>query len=113
MKWLTLTLIKQQLRLEQDYHEEDALLELYGGSAENTILQCTNRTVDELKAMNPAGADTDTIPEEIMEASLMLVTVSYRYRTPIDMQNLSIVPYTFDLKIKNFVRLADRKEVTA
>lgn len=77
MKWLTLTLIKQQLRLEQDYHDEDALLELYGGSAENTILQCTNRTVDELKAMNPAGADT------------------------------------FDLKIKNYVRLADRKEVTA
>jgi hypothetical protein len=111
MKWLTLTLIKQQLRLEQDYHDEDALLELYGGSAENTILQCTNRTVDELKAMNPAG--TDTIPEEIMEALLMLVTVSYRYRTPIDMQNLSIVPYTFDLKIKNYVRLADRKEVTA
>lgn len=111
MKWLTLTLIKQQLRLEQDYHDEDALLELYGGSAENTILQCTNRTVDELKAMNPAS--TDTIPEEIMEASLMLVTVSYRYRAPIDMQNLSIVPYTFELKIKNYVRLADRKEVTA
>lgn len=113
MKWLTLTLIKQQLRLEQDYRDEDALLELYGGSAENTILQCTNRTVDELKAMNPAGADTDNIPADIMEASLMLVTVSYRYRTPIDMQNLSIVPYTFDLKIKNYVRLADRKEVTA
>lgn len=111
MKWLTLTLIKQQLRLEQDYHDEDALLELYGGSAENTILQCTNRTVDELKAMNPD--DTDAIPVDIMEASLMLVTVSYRYRTPIDMQNLSIVPYTFDLKIKNYVRLADRKEVTA
>lgn len=113
MKWLTLTLIKQQLRLEQDYHDEDALLELYGGSAENTILQCTNRTVDELKAMNPAGADPDKVPADIMEASLMLVTVSYRYRTPIDMQNLSIVPYTFDLKIKNYVRLADRKEVTA
>lgn len=111
MKWLTLTLIKQQLRLEQDYHDEDALLELYGGSAENTILQCTNRKVDELVAMNPAG--TDNIPDDIMEASLMLVTVSYRYRTPIDMQNLSIVPYTFDLKIKNYVRLADRKEVTA
>lgn len=113
MKWLTLTLIKQQLRLEQDYHDEDALLELYGGSAENTILQCTNRKVDELKAMNPAGTDNDNIPYDIMEASLMLVTVSYRYRTPIDMQNLSIVPYTFDLKIKNYVRLADRKEVTA
>lgn len=113
MKWLTLTLIKQQLRLEQDYHDEDALLELYGGSAENTILQCTNRTVDELKAMNPAGTDSDKVPDDIMEASLMLVTVSYRYRTPIDMQNLSIVPYTFDLKIKNYVRLADRKEVTA
>lgn len=113
MKWLTLTLIKQQLRLEQDYHDEDELLELYGGSAENTILQCTNRTVDELKAMNPAGTDNDNIPGDIMEASLMLVTVSYRYRTPIDLQNLSIVPYTFDLKIKNYVRLADRKEVTA
>ena len=113
MKWLTLTLIKQQLRLEQDYHDEDALLELYGGSAEKTILQCTNRTVDELKAMNPDDTDSDSIPDDIMEASLMLVTVSYRYRTPIDMQNLSIVPYTFDLKIKNYVRLADRKEVTA
>ena len=33
MKWLNLQLIKAQLRMEQDFTEEDELLTLYGESA--------------------------------------------------------------------------------
>ena len=51
MKWLTLTEIKQQLRIEADYTDEDALLTRYGNSAEAVVLNITGRTYDELKAM--------------------------------------------------------------
>ena len=37
MKWLTLERIKQQLRIEPDFHDEDDILELYGDSAEDAI----------------------------------------------------------------------------
>ena len=36
MKWLNLKDIKAQCRIEQDFHEEDELLEMYGESAEDT-----------------------------------------------------------------------------
>ena len=46
MKWLTLTEIKQQLRIEADYTDEDALLTRYGNSAEAVVLNITGRTYD-------------------------------------------------------------------
>ena len=43
MKWLTLERIKQQLRIEPDFHDEDDLLEEYGETAEDAILEVLNR----------------------------------------------------------------------
>jgi hypothetical protein len=37
----------------------------------------------------------------------MLVDVSYQYRSPVSAQNMSIVPYTFDLLVKPYVKLTD------
>lgn len=109
MKWLTLEEIKQQLRIEPEFEDEDTLLTRYGNSAEAVVLNMTKRTFDELKAMNPTGEDA--IPDDLWEASIMLVEVSYHQRSPISQQHLSGVPYAFDMKIKPYMRLAD-KEVT-
>ena len=47
MKWLTLSEIKQQLRIEPDFTDDDALLTRYGNSAEATVLNITGRTYDD------------------------------------------------------------------
>jgi hypothetical protein len=111
MKWLELEEIKQQLRIEPDYHDEDALLTRYGNSAEAVVLNITGRTIDELKAMNPTGEDE--IPADIWEATVMLVTLSYEHRSPVSMQNLYAIPYAFDMKVKPYMRLTTKEEVTA
>lgn len=108
MKWLTLKEIKQQLRIEPDFTDEDSLLVRYGDSAEAVVLNITGRTFEELKAMNPAGEDA--IPADVWEATVMLVEVSYNQRSPISQQNMSVVPYAFDMKIKPYMKLANWKE---
>ena len=108
MKWLTLQEIKQQLRIEPDFTDEDALLTRYGNSAEATVLNITGRTFDELKAMNPAGENT--IPADIWEASVMLVAASYEQRSAISMQQLYAIPYGFDAKVKPYIRLTTKEE---
>lgn len=105
MKWLTLDWIKQHSRI--DYDCEDSLLTLYGESAEATVLNVCNRTYDDLLE-NFGTQDEDgntTVPAPIMQASLMLVDLSYTQRNPISPTNLSVVPYTFDLLIKPYMKL--------
>ena len=107
MKWLELAEIKQQLRIELDFHDEDALLERYGSSAESAILNITGRTYEELVAMNPLGENK--IPADLWEATVMLVNMSYEHRSPVSMQNLYSNP-SFDMKIKPYIRLANKNE---
>lgn len=101
MKWLTLQKIKQQCRIESDFTEEDTLLEMYGESAEEVLLNHLNRSYENL--MEVYGH----IPAPLIHASLMLVDVSYQHRSPVSQQNMSIVPYTFDIMMKPYMRLAD------
>jgi uncharacterized phage protein (predicted DNA packaging) len=99
MKWLTLEKIKQQCRIEQDFTLEDDLLTGYGTSAENTILNHLNRTYYDL--LEQYGA----VPQDIINASMMLVDVWYQHRSPVEALSLSIVPYTFDILIKPYMKL--------
>ena len=46
-----------------------------------------------------------TMPAQLMQAALMLVDVSYNNRAPISNQNMSVVPYTFDILVKPYVKL--------
>ena len=101
MKWLTLSKIKQQCRIEPAFTEEDALLEMYGESAEEVLLNHLNRSYEDL--MEVYGH----IPAPLVHASLMLVDVSYQHRSPVSPQNMSIVPYTFDILTKPYMRLAN------
>lgn len=105
MKWLNLGQIKAQLRIEPDFTDEDELLEMYGESAEETLLQHLNRTYEDI--MEVYGR----IPAPLRHASLMLVDTSYQYRSPVSAQNMSIVPYTFDILVKPYMRLTSPDEL--
>lgn len=100
MKWLTLPRIKQQLRIEADFTEEDDLLEMYGESAEEVLLNYLNRSFDDV--MEVYGR----MPAPLTHAALMLVDTSYQYRSPVSVQSMSLVPYTFDILIKPYMRLS-------
>lgn len=104
MKWLTLDKIKQQLRIEPDFTMEDSLLTSYGEAAEETLLNYLNRQYQDV-------IDTwGQVPLPLVQASLMLVDVSYQYRSPISVTNISVVPYTFDILIKPYIRLASAED---
>jgi uncharacterized phage protein (predicted DNA packaging) len=103
MKWLTIDYIKTHSRI--DFDCEDSLLELYGESAEETVLDITRRTYEEI--VEKWGTKDKPIPAKIIHASLLLVDLSYQYRSPVSQQNLYTVPYAFDMLIKPFMKLAD------
>ena len=100
MKWLTLEKIKAQLRIEPDFHDEDDLLEEYGESAEEVLLNYLSRTYEDVIEVY------GRVPAPLRHASLMLVDTSYQHRSPVNAQNMSLVPYTFDLLIKPYMRLS-------
>lgn len=99
MKWLTLKEIKQQCRIEPDYTDEDDVLTGYGDSAEETVLNLCQRTYDDFIE------NYGKIPQPIVEASLMLVTLSYEHRTPVTQYQMYAVGYAFDTKVKPYMRL--------
>lgn len=99
MKWLTLEQIKAQCRIEQDFIVEDELLEMYGESAENTVLNLLNRDITDIYEQYGC------IPRPLVHATLMLVDNAYKERSPISPQNMSVVPYTFDLMLKPYMKL--------
>lgn len=106
MKWLTLEQIKAQLRIEADFTAEDTLLVNYGEAAEDTLLNYLNRPYQDI--IERYGK----VPLPLVQASLMLVDVSYQHRSPISVTNISLVPYTFDLLVKPYMRLtSDESEV--
>lgn len=98
MRWLTLNDIKDQLRIPSDFTDEDRLLERYGKSAENTVLNLLGRTYYDL--LESYGQ----VPEDVIEASLILVDVSYQFRSPVSVQNLYNVQYSVDAKLMSYRR---------
>lgn len=103
MKLLTLQDIKAHCRI--DGTEEDSQLTMYGESAEDTLAQYLNRgkTVDDMLAS--LRTEYGKVPTPIIHAALMLVDVSYQYRSPINPANISLVPYAYDILVKPYVIL--------
>lgn len=97
MKWLDLQTIKDHLRITENY--EDSLLQTYGESAEDLVLEYINSTYDELLE------EYTYVPTNIRHATLMLVDVFYKYRAPISVENMNLVPYTFDMMLKPYMKL--------
>ena len=102
MKFLTLDYIKQQLRI--DWSEEDTLLDEYGKAAEDTVLNLLNRDYQDL--LYQYGE----VPAPLVQAAMLLVGQSYQHREPSSAQNMSAVPYAFDLLIKPYMRLTSDKD---
>lgn len=106
MEFLTFDQIKAQLRLDDTQAEaERTLLEMYGTAAEELVLDLIRRTKEELLEEYDGE-----MPKRIIQAALIIVAQSYQHREVTSPQNMSIVPYTFDLLIKPFMRLADKTE---
>ena len=102
MKYLTFDQIKAQLRLDDEQAEmEQNLLEMYGESAEETVLNLLNRSMEDI--MEQYG----TVPKPLMHATLMLVDNAYKERSPISPQSMSAVPYAFDMMLKPYMRLTN------
>jgi len=99
MKWLNLDLIKAQLRIDPDFILEDDLLRMYGDSAEELVQNVCNRTTEGI--VEQYG----NVPTALKHAALMIVDLSYQYRSPVSMNNMSIVPYTFDILVKPYIKL--------
>ncbi len=101
MKWLSIDFIKKHSRI--DFDCEDSLLELYGDSAEETILDITGRTYEELVEIGGGK-----IPAKLYQAALLLVDNSYNQRSAISNQQLYNVPNGFDFLVKNFMKLTSK-----
>lgn len=96
MKWSNLNYIKTHSRICNDC--EDALLEQYANAAEEFILDYCNRTYENV--IDVYGE----VPARFYEAVQLLVDTMYTYRSPLTVQHLSAVDYTFDPLVSNFVR---------
>lgn len=102
MNWLTLDRIKAQCRIEQDFTMEDELLEDYGETAEEVVLNYCARTVEDF--IETYGR----IPAPVRQASLLLVNHWYEHHSPAESLNLSSVPYgNIDVMLKPYMKLAD------
>lgn len=103
MKFITFEQIKQQLRLDKEQAEmEHDMLCDYGDSAEETVLNTLNTTMEDI--IEQYGR----MPKPIVHATLLLVDNAYKERSPITPQNMSSVPYSFDLMLKPYMRLTNR-----
>ena len=103
MKFLSLEYIKQHSRMDLDC--EDNLLELYGDSAEETLAQYLNRGKNSDEMIESLTEQYGKIPAPLYHAGLMLVDISYQYRSPVNPTNVSVVPYTFDILVKPYMKL--------
>ena len=97
MKFLALPYIKEHSRI--DFDCDDAVLQLYGNAAEDVTLNIIRRTYENLQDLY------GTIPPAIRQAALMLTEVGYAHRSPVSMNNKSVIPYTYDTLIAEYMRL--------
>ena len=102
MKWLTLEQIKRNSRIEPDFTAEDTLLAEKGEQAEDQVLGDIGRTYQELIEW------LGKVPNDLVEASLMLVDAAYQQRCAISNIQWYTVAYGYEHKIKRYIRLTDR-----
>ena len=101
MNYLTLAYIKAHSRIE--YDGEDELLTIYGNAAEETVMNICGTTYQKMIQ------EYTTIPSAVMQATLMLVDLSYQQRSPVSPSSMYAVPYTFDLLIKPYMKLTPQE----
>lgn len=98
MKYLTLDYIRAHSRIDCDCENE--MLETYGSSAEDVVLNLLNRSLEDLKE-----AYGGEVPTAVVHATLELVENFIQHRSPVEQMNLSVVPYNFDIMLKPYIVL--------
>jgi len=99
MKFLTVDQIKAQLRLDDAQAElERDLLEMYGESAEDAVLNVCNRTVTDIFEIY------GQIPSGLVVAALLLTDDMYNHRGTISPTSVYQLP-TFDINVRPYVKL--------
>lgn len=96
MKWLTIEYIKAHSRI--DFDCEDSKLELYGSAAEDVVLETIRRTMENVTDIY------GEVPAKFYQAALQLTDLAYMQSSPISSTNMSVVPYTFDMLIADYIR---------
>jgi hypothetical protein len=113
MKYVTMDELRQQMRV--DFDDEDALIETYGEAAERHVIESTRRTEEELLLRGwkeqHAGEAPETVPVEcfpkrLKVAVLILAAHMYRNREMVAAVAQNCVPYTYEILMKPYVRLA-------
>ena len=93
---LTLEEIKRQLRLEEDYSDEDSLLEFLGKAAQTRTETYLNRklygTAPDVPADDPDGL---LIPDDIRLGMLLLVTHFYENRSSVTEVEKTEMPQSY------------------
>ena len=98
MKWLTLERIKQQCRIEMDFHDEDESLMDMGEVAEDSILELLNRSYEDLYEVY------GRVPAPVRHASLLLVDSLYQFRGKDLAQQTHDNP-SFSILLKPYMKL--------
>jgi hypothetical protein len=93
---LTLEEIKRQLRLEEDYSDEDSLLEALGKAVQSRTETYLNRklygTAPDVPADDPDGL---LIPDDIRLGMLLLVTHFYENRSSVSEVEKTEMPQSY------------------
>ena len=105
MKYLTIEKIQAQLRLtdEQVELERDFLIDL-GDGAEEMVMNACARSYENI--MEEYGR----MPQSLVNATKMLVALGYQQREVVSQQNMYAVPYSFELAVKPYMRLASKED---
>ena len=105
MKWITLSQVKAQCRIEPDFTEEDALLTTYGNAAEQGILRLLERSWEDVCE----NLSRDDIEGNLTVAALMLADHLYHHRGPTENVQPYQIPYNIDFWVKPYMRLASKE----
>lgn len=94
MQFLTIKQIKLQLRVDEDFTDEDEILELYGTAAENAAIMTLNRNLYP-DIVSETDCDGMVIVSDITLAMLMTVSHWYKNRAPVTPFEQSEIPLTY------------------
>lgn len=116
LRVVTMTELKAQMRV--DFEDEDEIIALYGRAAEDSIIDGTARSLEELNRMGykeKTGMDAEELPAgnwfpaRLKLAILILAAHSYRNREPVAAIAQNAVPYSIDVFCKPYRKLTDRE----
>ena len=100
MKFLTIDYIRAHSRL--DFDCENNLVEVYGSSAEEVVLNILGRTLEDIRE-----EFNGEVPANIIHAALLLTDFSYQHRTAAESIPLSAIPYGVDFLLLPYTKISD------